>query len=113
VAENASPDEVAQRQARARQALDKRRAAATFATLAREYSDAPTGRTVPAGLRPADRYPELFVNAVRQAAVGDVVGPLRSPAGFHVLKVWTRPRRRAHGGVQNHARHILLRVGAG
>ena len=115
VAENASPDEVAQRQARAQQALDKLRSGGDFATLAREYSDAPDGPNgAVLGLRPADRYPELFVNAVRQVAVGDVVGPLRSPAGFHILKVVDK----THGGVptvavQNHARHILLRVGAG
>ena len=69
VAENASPDEVAQRQARAQQALDKLRSGGDFATLAREYSDAPDGPNgAVLGLRPADRYPELFVNAVRQVA---------------------------------------------
>jgi peptidyl-prolyl cis-trans isomerase SurA len=46
--------------------------------------------------------------------VGSVVGPLRSPAGFHLLKVIDK----THGGVattaiQNHARHILLRTNAG
>lgn len=115
VAENAGTDEVARRQARAQEVLDKLRSGADFATLAREYSDAaggPNGAVL--GLRPADRYPELFVNAVKSVAIGDVVGPLRSPAGFHVLKVVDR----THGGVptvavQNHARHILLRVGAG
>ena len=115
VPEDASPDVVAERQARAQQALDKLRSGGDFATLAREYSDAPDGPNgAVLGLRPADRYPELFVNAVRQVAVGDVVGPLRSPAGFHILKVVDK----THGGVptvavQNHARHILLRVGAG
>lgn len=115
VAENAGPDEVAQRQARAQEVLDKLLSGGDFLTLAREYSDAPEGSGGPVlGLRPADRYPDLFVNAVQQAAVGTVVGPLRSPAGFHILKVVDR----AQGGVptvaiQNHARHILLRVGAG
>jgi len=115
VAENASPEEVAQRHARAQEALDKLSSGGDFATVAREYSDVPEGAGGPVlGLRPADRYPDLFVNAVQQAAVGTLVGPLRSPAGFHILKVVDR----THGGVptvamQNHARHILLRVGAG
>ncbi|MBS0468729.1 MAG: peptidylprolyl isomerase [Proteobacteria bacterium] len=113
VAENASPEEVARRQARAQEALAKLQDGGDFATLAREYSDAPDGPNgAILGLRPADRYPELFVNAVQQAAIGTLVGPLRSPAGFHILKVVDR----THGGVptvamQNHARHILLRIG--
>ncbi|HQQ69436.1 MAG TPA: peptidylprolyl isomerase [Alicycliphilus sp.] len=115
VAENASPEEVARSQARAQELLGKLRAGGDFAALAREYSDAPEGPSgAVLGLRPANRYPELFVNAVQQVAVGDVVGPLRSPAGFHVLKLVDK----THGGVptvalQSHARHILLRVGSG
>ena len=115
VAENASPEEVARRLERAQEVVDKLAGGADFVALAREYSDAPEGAGGPVlGMRPADRYPELFVNAVQQAAVGTVVGPLRSPAGFHILKVVDR----GQGGVptvaiQNHARHILLRVGAG
>lgn len=115
VAENAGPEEVARRQARAQEVLDKLRDGGDFTVLAREYSDAPEGPNGPVlGLRPADRYPELFVNAVQQAAVGTLVGPLRSPAGWHILKLVDR----THGGVptvalQSHARHILLRVAAG
>lgn len=115
VAENASPEEVAARQARAQEVLGKLRSGGDFATLAREYSDAPEGPNgAVLGLRPANRYPELFVNAVQKVEVGDMVGPLRSPAGFHILKLIDK----THGGVptvalQNHARHILLRVGSG
>ncbi|GAO21076.1 chaperone surA [Alicycliphilus sp. B1] len=115
VPEGASPEEVARRAARAQEVLDKLRAGGDFGVLVQEYSDVPEGSGGGLlGLRPLDRYPELFVTAVQQAAVGSIVGPLRSPAGFHILKVVDR----SQGGVptmavQSHARHILLRVGSG
>ncbi|HCL87647.1 MAG TPA: molecular chaperone SurA, partial [Comamonadaceae bacterium] len=67
------------------------------------------------GLRPADRYPELFVNATQGTAVGGTAGPVRSAAGFHILKVLERSRAGAVPAmvVQNHARHILLRLQPG
>lgn len=39
------------------------------------------------GLRPAERYPELFSAAIQNLPVGGVAGPLRSAAGFHILKL--------------------------
>lgn len=114
VPENASPAQVAERQARAQQAAAKVRAGEDFAAVAREYSDAPEGQRAGGllGLRPADRYPELFVSSTQGLPVGSIVGPVRSPAGFHILKVVER----ATAGVpttvvQSHARHILLRTG--
>ncbi len=113
VPEGASPAEVAQRQARAQAVADKARAGEDFAALAREFSDAPDKATGGAmGLRPADRYPELFVEATRALPEGGIAGPVRSGAGFHVLKLVER----AQGGVatmavQSHARHILLTTG--
>lgn len=114
VPENASPTEVAARQARAQAAADKIRAGEDFAAVAREFSDAPEGQRNGGqlGLRPADRYPDLFVNSTRNLPVGGIVGPVRSPAGFHVLKVIERVTAGVPTTVvQNHARHILLRTG--
>jgi peptidyl-prolyl cis-trans isomerase SurA len=114
VPEGASDAQVAAAQARAQGVADKARAGNDFAALAREFSDAPgaanTGGQM--GLRPADRYPELFVQAVGSLPVGGVAGPVRSGAGFHVLKLVEKSR----GGlpasvVQSRARHILLRTG--
>ena len=65
------------------------------------------------GLRPADRYPELFVQATQALPVGGVAGPVRSGAGFHVLKVIDKTRSGMPATVmQSHARHILLRTSA-
>jgi len=114
VPENATPTQVAERQARAQQAADKVRAGEDFAAVAREFSDAQEGKSAGGllGLRPADRYPELFVNSTKGLPVGGLVGPLRSPAGFHVLKVVERVTAGVPTTVvQSHARHILLRTG--
>ena len=111
VPENASPAVLAQREARAREALEKINAGQDFAAVVREYSDAPEAKDGGLlGLRPADRYPELFTRAVASAPKNSVVGPLRSGAGFHLLKVVDRSQQgMATVVTQNHARHILLR----
>ena len=114
VPENASPVLVAERQARAQRAADRVRGGEDFAAVARELSDAPEGQRNNGllGLRPADRYPELFVNSTLGVPVGGIVGPVRSPAGFHVLKVVERVTAGVPTTVtQSHARHILLRTG--
>lgn len=97
---------------RAQEVAAKARAGEEFADLVRAYSDAPDRATGGVfGLRPAQRYPDLFVSATRAVAVGGVAGPVRSPAGFHVLKVLDK---RVAGmpddfAIQTRARHILLR----
>lgn len=115
VPENATPAQLAEREARAQQAAARLRAGADFAAVAREFSDAPEGARAGGtlGLRPVDRYPELFVESTRGLPLGSVVGPLRSPAGFHLLKVLERVNAGLPASVlQSHARHILLRTGA-
>lgn len=59
-----------------------------FYKLAQENSDAKDA-TIGGqmGLRPIDRYPTLFAEAVKDKKVADVVGPIRSGAGFHVLQL--------------------------
>lgn len=116
VPEDAKPDQVATLQRKAEAALARARAGEDFAKLARELSDAPdasrTGGQM--GLRPADRYPQLFLDAVQGVAEGGVSAVVRSGAGFHVLKV-VEKRTAGIGGatvVQTRARHILLRPSA-
>ncbi|WP_311223258.1 MULTISPECIES: peptidylprolyl isomerase [unclassified Acidovorax] len=112
VPESAPPDVIEQRRARAQAAADRVKAGEEFAKVARDVSEAPEGAAGgELGLRPADRYPELFLNATSKTPVGGVVGPVRSPAGFHILKVIEKTRGGvASTAVQTHARHILLRA---
>ncbi len=113
VPEGATSAQVAALQAKAERALARVRAGEDFARVAREMSDAPgvasSGGQM--GLRPVDRYPQLFINAVQTLPDGGLSGIIRSGAGFHVLKVIEK-RQAGMPGVhvtQSRARHILLR----
>lgn len=97
---------------RAQRIAEKARIGEPFADLAREFSDAPDRAAGGVfGLRSAARYPDLFVSATRSVAVGGIAGPVRSPAGFHILKVLDKRVAGMPDGfvTQTHARHILLR----
>lgn len=115
VPESAGEQQVRELQAKAQGVLDRVRAGEDFAALARQFSDVPgaaqSGGQM--GLRPADRYPSLFVDAVRSVPAGGVASLVRSGAGFHVLKVLEKKQGGLPGidVVQTHARHILLRTG--
>jgi len=70
-----------------------RRRGASFAALARTYSDSPS-RLRGGLLGPAQRYANLEP-AVAEAAfsigIGQVAGPIESPTGFHILRRERRP----------------------
>jgi len=111
VPEGADAARVAELQARAQRVADRARAGEDFAALAREFSDAPERNNGGQfGLRPAARLPDLFVNATRTLSSGGIAGPLRSGAGFHVLKVIEKRQAGLPDMVvtQTRARHILL-----
>lgn len=113
VGEGASAAEVAARRARAEAALARVKAGEPFDRVAREVSeDGNRERGGEIGLRPASRLPDLFVEAAKSMAVGEVsAAPIRSGAGFHVLKLLER--RGGDGGAtiaQTRARHVLLRT---
>jgi peptidyl-prolyl cis-trans isomerase SurA len=114
VPENASPEQVEARRQRAMEAAAKARGGADFRELAVAYSDAPDALQGGAmGWRAQDRLPEIFGEALAKLKPGEVSDVLRSPAGFHLLKL--NDRRGAAGGTaftveQSHVRHILARV---
>ncbi len=113
VPEGASEAVVAEKRARAEAALARIKGGEDFAKVAREISeDGNKARGGEIGMRPVDRLPDLFVNAVKNLKAGEVVPELlRSGAGFHVLKVVQRQGAAAlTQSIQTHARHILLRV---
>lgn len=113
VPENATPEQVSALQARAQQAADKVRSGSDFAAVVNEFSEArlrATGGQM--GLRSAERYPTLFLDATKNLRAGGIAGPIRSGAGFHVLKV-VEKRQAGMPGInitQTRARHILLRA---
>jgi len=114
VPETANDAQIAGLRAKAQRVLERARAGEDFAKLAREASDAPDAASNGGqlGLRSAERYPPLFVQAIQNLAEGGVSDILRSGAGFHVLKVIEKRKGGLTGTVtQSRARHILLRPG--
>jgi peptidyl-prolyl cis-trans isomerase SurA len=111
VPENATAEQVQELQAQARKAQERARSGENFALLVRELS-APSAQANGGqlGLRSADRYPTLFVEATRALTPGAVSEVVRSPAGFHILKVLEKSNAGLPAMVvtQTHARHILL-----
>lgn len=111
VPENAAPAVVAQRRQAGVAALQRLRAGEDFNALVRELSEGSKERGGEIGIRRADKLPDLFVEAVTPLRPGEVAPQvLRSGAGFHVLKLVER-RDAALTVQQQHARHILLRLG--
>jgi peptidyl-prolyl cis-trans isomerase SurA len=112
VPEDASEDRIRALQARAQDVADRARSGNDFSLLARQFSEAPEGAAGGEfGMRPADRLPSLFVEATQALPAGAIAGPLRSAAGFHVLKVLEKRQAGLPDMVvtQTRARHILLR----
>lgn len=110
VAESANEAEVRQQQALAQQVAQALRTGADLHQLAASHSAIAEPVM---GMRPASHYPALFVQAAAGEPVGAVIGPLRSAAGFHVLKMLDRSVTGVPSVmVQNRARHILLRPSA-
>ena len=114
VPEQASPERIEAARSRAEKAIAEARAGVDFGRLAASYSDAPDAlQSGELGWRAHDRLPELFSGALARLRPGDVSELLRSPAGFHVLKLIERRGALAENApvAQARVRHILLRPG--
>lgn len=111
VPEGANDAMVAERRARVDALLARLKAGEAFDKLAREASeDGNRERGGEIGSKPVDRLPDLFVDAVRSLSVGAyTVQPVRSGAGFHLLKLLSRTEAGGLKVTQTRARHILLR----
>ncbi len=111
VPEKANESEIATLQTKAQTALANLKRGDDLARVAKEFSDG-TERDKGGlmGLRAANRYPTLFVDATKNLNVGDVT-LVRSGAGFHILKLVTKRASSVLTITQTHPRHILLRPG--
>jgi len=112
VPEQARPEQVAQARARAARVREEAGAGADFAQLAASHSDAGDALQGGAlGWRTPGRLPELFAEALRGMQPGAVSELLRSPAGFHVVKLLGRRGAGDAAPVtQTRARHILVKT---
>lgn len=111
VPEQASPEQIQSKRAHAEQALAELKKM-DFAQVSASYSDAPEAlQGGVLGWRAASRLPTLFLEAVNGLKPGETSAVLRSPNGFHILKLLDK---RSKGGAlivqKTHARHILIKT---
>ncbi|MCB1892079.1 MAG: peptidylprolyl isomerase [Rhodocyclaceae bacterium] len=113
VPEQAKPEQLVRLKARAEDIISQLRGGADFAQLAASYSDAPDGLSGGMmGWRPLERLPSLFAEVVPKLKPGEVSDAVRSPAGYHILKLIDRRGGaiKAQPVEQTHARHILIKT---
>ncbi len=112
VPENAPPEEIQARRARAEEIVALLAQGGDFAQLSASYSDASNALQGGAfGWRPSGKLPSLFVDALKPLQPGQVSPILKSGNGFHVLKLIDKRGLDATLSVtQTHARHILIKT---
>jgi len=112
VPENASPELIQARRARAEDILSQLDKGADFGQLSASHSDAPNALQGGAfGWRPGGKIPALFADALKPLQPGQVSPILKSSNGFHILKLNDKRGLDATLSVtQTHARHILIKT---
>jgi len=110
--EDTTPDDIKKLRAKAEDALEQLQAGKDFSKISATFSDAPNaleGGSL--GWKNGSQMPALFLDAIKPLKAGDLSPILRSPNGFHILKVTDR-----RGGSspllvsQTHVRHILIKL---
>ena len=110
--ESASPEQIQTLKAKAEQVYERVKKGEDFSQLAATYSDAPDAlKGGNLGARPLNRLPALFADVVVKLQDGEVGPLLRSPNGFHLVKLVAKRGGAALPPVeQTHVRHILIKV---
>ena len=110
--EEGATEDVQKAKAKVDTAVNELNAGKSFAKVSASFSDAPNaleGGNL--GWKSGAQMPALFLDALKTMQIGDISPPLRSPNGFHVLKLTNK-----RGGnsplviQQTHSRHILIKL---
>ena len=107
--EAASPEQIQESRKRIDDMLARLRGGADFAQMAIAESDgqqALNGGDL--GWRKTGQLPSLFSDVVGQLQIGQISDPIRSPSGFHIVKIMDIRGDERHIIKQTRARHILL-----
>jgi peptidyl-prolyl cis-trans isomerase SurA len=117
VPENASPEQVQNRRARAEEALAQLAKGVDFKQVAAAFSEAPDAlKGGEMGWRAGERLPTLFYDALKPMKPGQVSEILRSANGFHIVRLNERRGGSSAVGAgptsvqQTRVRHILLKT---
>ncbi len=111
VPDAASSERIQAARQRAEGVLKKLRAGANFEETAIANSDGQQAlQGGDLGWRKAGELPTLFVDTVLHMKPGDISDLIRSPSGFHIIKLLDQRDKQRHIVTQTHARHILIRT---
>ncbi|WP_029684593.1 peptidylprolyl isomerase SurA [Tatumella saanichensis] len=110
--ENPTQQQVDDEQALANKLVGELKAGANFGKMAMTYSADPQAlKGGNMGWGKIEELPNLFSQALSTAHKGDIVGPIRSGVGFHILKVNDMRGESQNVSVTEvHARHILIKT---
>ena len=110
--EDSSPEDLKIVRIKMEDALKALEDGKSFAEVSAGFSDAPNaleGGSM--GWKNGAQIPALFLQAIKTLAVGEVSKPVRSPNGFHILKLTNRRGGDSSLVVdQTRTRHILIKL---
>ena len=110
IPEGASSRQVTRARETAEQALSELQGGADFASMAATYSDgqqALDGGDL--GWRKAGQVPTLFADFISDMEVGGLSGLIKSPSGYHIIKLLDKRSSEQVVVTQTKVRHILVR----
>lgn len=110
-AEGATPEQIKTAETKAKDILDRLHRGADFQQLAVSVSDGQNAlEGGDLGWRSFGELPSLIADIAPGMKVGDVSDLLRSPSGFHIVKLLeSKGSGTTHVVPQTHARHILIK----
>jgi peptidyl-prolyl cis-trans isomerase SurA len=109
--DGSTPQQIAQARAEADDIHQRLLDGLDFASAAISYSDsqeALEGGLV--GWRDLNSVPAFFADAVRELKPGQITEPIRSPAGFHIIRVNDFREQRQVMVKEYNARHIMVEI---
>lgn len=107
--EGATPADIAEQESKANNVYTQLIEGLDFASAAISYSDsqeALEGGLV--GWRDLNSVPVAFSDAIKNMRAGQMTAPIRSPGGFHIIKVNDYRDRTQVMATEFHARHIMI-----
>lgn len=108
--DEASPQDIAAGEEKARKALAELSAGKDFAQVAATYSSAETAlKGGDLGWRKAAQLPTLFAAQAEKMQTGEVAGPVRTPGGFHIIKLLAKRGGDEMRVKQWEVQHILIK----
>jgi peptidyl-prolyl cis-trans isomerase SurA len=112
VKEGASSSEIQKASSKAESLVSRLRAGEDFTqTAISESDDGNALKGGDLGWRSMGDVPTLFVDNVKIMATGDIAGPIRSPSGYHIIKMLEKKGAMDHQMVtKTKVRHILIKT---